>query len=173
MAFVHFLETVIHDRRLPLTTKSLKGELSEAILGAASSALLKADLTQIFTQCVLGESKTESKSRINKIEHYLSAHYAEEISSETLSVRFGLVPSYLSKVFRRQTGMSPTEYLAKRRVEKARELLEQNPDLLIREAAALVGYKDPYYFSKLFKKNTGLWPTQYQEESAKNPENRR
>ena len=34
-------------------------------------------------------------------------------------------------------------------------------------AAALVGYKDPYYFSKLFKKSTGLWPTQYQEEVAK------
>ena len=164
-AFEHFLETVIHDRRLSLDTKPLKEELNEAILGAAAPAGLKADLTQIFRQYVLGESKAELKNRIEQIESYLSSHFAEEISSDTLSARFGFVPSYLSKVFRRQTGMSPTEYLTKRRMEKAKDLLETRPGILIREAALLVGYKDPYYFSKLFKKTTGLWPTQYQEEA--------
>ncbi|MCL2812436.1 MAG: response regulator [Clostridia bacterium] len=170
ISFVHFLEAVIHDRRLPFEIRSLKTELGEAMLGAASSVGLKAGLAQLFCQHVLGESKVESKSRVEQIEQYLSTHYAEEISSETLSARFGFVPSYLSKVFRRQTGMSPTEYLAKRRVDKAKELLETNPDLLIRDAAALVGYKDPYYFSKLFKKSTGLWPTQYQEKIVKKSE---
>ena len=165
MAFEHFLDTVIHDRRLSFETKPLKEELSEAILGAASSTGLKADLAQIFCQYVLGEGKAELKGRIDQIERYLSSHYAEEISSDTLSARFGFVPSYLSKVFRRQTGMSPTEYLTKLRVDKAKELLGTRPGLLIRDAALLVGYKDPYYFSKLFKKSTGLWPTQYQEEA--------
>jgi len=48
-------------------------------------------------------------------------------------------------------------------MEKAKELLKANPKLLIRDAAALVGYKDPYYFAKVFKKATGVWPTEYQE----------
>jgi len=162
-AFEFFLETVVHDKRLLFETKSLKEELGEAVLSAASPAGLRADLTQIFSRYVLGESKMELKNRVDQIELYLSAHYAEDISSETLSARFGLVPSYLSKVFRRQTGMSPTEYLTKLRLEKSKDLLKTRPGLLIRDAAALVGFQDPYYFSKLFKKTTGLWPSQYQE----------
>ena len=166
IAFEDILEAAIHDRRLSLETKPLKEELGEAISGAASPDGLKDGLTQIFIRYTLGESKTELKARVGQIEKYLSERYSEEISSETLSARFGFVPSYLSKVFRRQTGMSPTEYLTKLRMEKARELLGTNPGLLIRDAAALVGYKDPYYFSKLFKKSTGQWPSQYQEEAA-------
>ena len=163
MVFENFLEAVIHDKRLSFDTKALKEELNEAILDAVSPEGLTADISQIFCLYVLGESKAELKTRVDHIQQYLSAHYSEEISSETLSARFGFVPSYLSKVFRRQTGMSPTEYLTKMRMEKAKELLETRPGILIRDAAALVGYKDPYYFSKLFRKTTGSWPSQYQE----------
>jgi len=102
-------------------------------------------------------------SRVDLVRQYLAEHYPEDISSETLSARFGFVPSYLSKVFRRQTGISPTEYLTGLRMAKAKELLASKPGLLIRDAAMLVGYKDPYYFSKLFKKATGLWPSEYQD----------
>jgi len=164
VAFEHFFEKVIHDKRLTFETKPLREELSEAIAATASQSGLAADVAQIFCSYVLGESKVELKSRIERIEQYLSTRYMEEISSDTLSAMFGFVPSYLSKVFRQQTGVSPTEYLTKLRVEKAKELLETKPGLLIREVAALVGYKDQYYFSKLFKKSTGLWPTLYQEE---------
>jgi len=164
-AFEDMLESVIHDRRLDFETKAFREELSETILSAASADVLKVDLTQVFSWHVLGEGKSELRGRVEQIEKYLSAHFTEEISSETLSARFGFVPSYLSKVFRRQTGMSPTEYLSRKRMEKAMELLATNPGLLIRDAAAYVGYKDPYYFSKLFKKFTGLWPSQYQEEA--------
>ncbi|MCL1982381.1 MAG: response regulator [Clostridiales bacterium] len=162
-AFEHLLSCVVYDRRLSLRMKPLREDISEAILCAASPAGLKSDLSQIFKQYALGEGKIEQKSLIDQVEQYLSAHYAEDISSELLSSKFGFVPSYLSKVFRRQAGVSPTEYLAKLRIEKAKELLETRPGLLVREAAALVGIKDPYYFSKLFKKSTGLWPSQYQE----------
>jgi len=167
MAFEHLLESAVHDRRLAFQTKALRGELSEAITNAVSPSALKVDLIQIFRQYCLGKSKAEQKSRVEQIMQYLSSHYTDEISSETLSARFGFAPSYLSKVFRRQIGISPTEYLAKLRMGKARELLGTHSDLLIRDVAALVGYKDPYYFSKLFKKSTGLWPTEYQEKSVK------
>jgi YesN/AraC family two-component response regulator len=163
MAFEHFLAAVIHDKRLTFDTKSLKEELSEAVLSATTPERLKADVTQVFNQYIIGESKVELKSRVDQIQRYLSLYYYEEISSETLSARFGFVAPYLSKVFRRQTGMSPTEYLTKLRVEKAKELLETRSGILVRDVAALVGYKDPYYFSKLFKKSTNLWPSQYQE----------
>ena len=161
--FEHFLETVIHDKRLSLDTKQLKEDIGEAILGATTPAGLKADLKQILSHYVLGESKSELMSRVDLVRQYLAEHYPEDISSETLSARFGFVPSYLSKVFRRQTGISPTEYLTGLRMAKAKELLASKPGLLIRDAAMLVGYKDPYYFSKLFKKATGLWPSEYQD----------
>ena len=162
IAFERFLETVIYDRRLSYEVKALKEELFEAILGAVSPAGLKADMKQIFSQYTLGESKVEQRDLIGRIERYLSAHYAESISSEMLSARFGFVPSYLSKLFRRYTGMSPTEYLTKLRVEKARALLESQSGLLVRDVALLVGFSDPHNFSKLFKKVTGQWPSQVQ-----------
>jgi len=165
-ALTQLLETVVNDERLSLDKKMLSHEISEVISSATSSASLKDNLTRVFNIHALSDSKIEMKKRVLQIEQYLSAHFTDDISSELLSSRFGFVPSYLSKIFRRQTGLSPTEYLTRLRIEKAKELLETKKDLLIRDAANLVGYKDPYYFSKIFKKTTGVWPSQYQENAA-------
>jgi len=169
IAFERFLETVIYDRRLSFESKALKYELGESVLGAASPGALKAGLTQIFKLYSLGEGKAELNSLVKRIELYLSTHYAEDITTETLSAKFGFVPSYLSKVFRRQTGKSPTEYLTDLRIERAKSLMETRNDLLVRDVALLVGFNDPHYFSKLFRKMTGLLPSQYQDEVLKRP----
>ncbi|MDC7234581.1 MAG: helix-turn-helix transcriptional regulator [Spirochaetales bacterium] len=79
---------------------------------------------------------------------------------ETVTKQFFISPSYLSKLFRQFTGKTFIEYLTNLRVSKACELLKTS-DRKLFEIAELVGYSDSRYFSSLFKKHTGLTPSQY------------
>lgn len=96
----------------------------------------------------------------NSIKHYLETHHSEDISLESLSSSMYISPTYMSKLFKQETGESPINYLIKVRMEKAKELLKQN-QYSIKEIANLVGYQDAYHFSKLFKKSTGISPSEY------------
>ncbi|EUJ44094.1 AraC family transcriptional regulator [Listeria riparia FSL S10-1204] len=67
-------------------------------------------------------------------------------------------PTYISKVFKEETGESPINYLIKIRLSRAHDLLTSQ-DVTVKEAAKLVGYNDAFYFSKLFKKYYGFPPS--------------
>lgn len=97
----------------------------------------------------------------NEVEEYLINNYNKNITSDVLSKEFGFVPSYISRLFKRQKGVSPNEYVTKYRIEKAKKLIEENKDLRIKDIADAVGLKEAYYFSKTFKRETGMWPTEY------------
>ena len=68
---------------------------------------------------------------------------------------------YISKIFKSETGDTPINYLISLRMQKARELLDKNPEQSIQTVAMAVGYEDAYHFSKLFKKYFGLSPLYY------------
>lgn len=104
---------------------------------------------------------SESNATIQKVEEYLRGHYAEHITGQTLSKMFGYVPSYISFLFKQAYGQSPTDYLTRIRLDKAKELMRSNPTLLVREVAEQVGFKNQYHFSRVFKKYEGLWPTDF------------
>ena len=98
---------------------------------------------------------------IAKIEEYLKEHFTEDMTNARLAQVFGFVPSYLSRLFRTWRGVSPSEYLMKYRIRTAISLMESDSMMLVKEAAARVGLKDPYYFSKVFKKEMGVSPSEY------------
>ena len=68
---------------------------------------------------------------------------------------------YISKIFKSETGDTPINYLISLRMEKAKELLDQNPEETVQKVAAAVGYEDAYHFSKVFKKYYGISPLYY------------
>ncbi|MNL81897.1 HTH-type transcriptional regulator YesS [compost metagenome] len=74
-----------------------------------------------------------------------------------------LSPSYVSKLFRQQTGLTMTDYLIAVRMEKAKQFLTDYPQLKNYEVSSMLGYSDPVYFNKLFKKTVGLTPKEYKE----------
>ena len=74
--------------------------------------------------------------------------------------------NYLSAVFSQEMGTTFVEYLTAKRMEKARELLRSS-DLRSGEVAVAVGYKDPHYFSFLFKKTQGCTPRDYRAGKSK------
>lgn len=99
----------------------------------------------------------EKKSLVESISKYLNENYTDDISLYTLSKNMYLSPVYISKIFKEITGDSPINYLILIRLSKAKELLEDSK-LSIKTIAKMVGYNDPYYFSKLYKKYYGISP---------------
>lgn len=103
--------------------------------------------------------KTSEKSTIVRtIIAYMNKNYNEDISLDKVAKTTYLSPAYISKVFKEETGYSPINYLISIRLKKSRELLESG-NISVKEAAEQVGYKDAYYFSKLFKKYYGFSPS--------------
>jgi len=98
-----------------------------------------------------------------RIDNYIVSHVSEAITAQTLSAMVGLVPSYLSKLFRDYKGMSPSEYLVHLRIQKAKDLIQKNPNIFAKDLSALIGYTDPLYFSKIFKKKTGVSLSDYKK----------
>lgn len=96
-----------------------------------------------------------------KVAQYLDAHYAEHINNQTLGQVFGYVPSYISLLFRKEYGISPAEYLTRARLDRAKAMMQDSPEMLIRDIAEQVGFKSPHHFSRTFKKYEGVWPTGY------------
>lgn len=95
------------------------------------------------------------------IEQYLMDNYKRNIKAGELSMEFGFVSEYISRIFKKYVGLTPSRYLTKIRMEKACELIRNNPEIQIKEVADQVGYKDIHYFSKVFRKEMGVWPSEY------------
>ena len=123
--------------------------------------------------CALMEKLSGSKLKggsgdiLRQIDDYINTHYAAHINTQTLSRRFGFVPSYISKLFRQYKGMSPSDYLTNVRIEKAKELIGSGIDVNVADISSAVGFSDPSYFSRLFRKMTGLLPTEYRDNKNK------
>ncbi|MFC0211825.1 helix-turn-helix domain-containing protein [Paenibacillus chartarius] len=92
---------------------------------------------------------------------YLSTQYAEPISIELMAETLGYNRAYLSKLFKRETGLTPVTFLLRLRLDKARRMLRERHDLTTAQIAASVGFQDPLYFSKQFHRQYGESPTEY------------
>jgi len=97
---------------------------------------------------------------IRKVIAYIQAHYTEDISLDSLARQFFLNKSYLSQLFKRNTGETLQGFIARLRIEKAMELLVQRA-ANVNDAANEVGYANPGYFGKVFKSIVGISPSEY------------
>ena len=88
--------------------------------------------------------------------HYMT----EEISLNTVAISVGMSPSYFSSIFSKEAGKTFVEYLTEVRIEKAKEFLMCS-SMKTSEIGYEVGYKDPHYFSYIFKKVKGCSPKEY------------
>ncbi len=103
---------------------------------------------------------------VDEVIRYIEDNYAdEELSLNVLASHINFSPNHLSMVFSQQAGQTFTRYLTNYRMNKAKELLRctsKRSSVISME----VGYKDPHYFSYLFKKTQGMTPTQYRGAKA-------
>lgn len=99
---------------------------------------------------------------VERVRNYIEEHYAENFSLAELSALVRANESYVSHAFKKATGYSPQQYILRRRIGKAQCLLIYTA-LPLTEISARVGYDDPNYFSRAFKKIIGMPPRIYRQ----------
>jgi len=97
------------------------------------------------------------------IKHILETYTTEPIRVDRLAGMCGITPEYFRALFHRYCGTSPVKYVNQLRIERAKELILSDA-YTVSEAAAHSGFSDLCYFSKLFKKGTGVSPSEYGKE---------
>ncbi len=101
----------------------------------------------------------------------IDADLSGDLTLKTMAVRFNVNASYLSSLFKKDTGMTLTEYVGKKRVGRAKFLLETTSQQ-IQQISHECGILDVNYFVKIFKKHTGKTPKQYREYAINNAKGR-
>ena len=99
-------------------------------------------------------------SYLEKAMRYIQRNFCEMISVDDIAEFVGISRSHLYRIFMKNTGMSPNEYLSSYRINKACGMLRDS-NLKINEIASSVGIQDQLYFSRVFKKHKGISPSRY------------
>ncbi|NVK12130.1 MAG: AraC family transcriptional regulator [Gammaproteobacteria bacterium] len=95
-----------------------------------------------------------------KLDSYMASHLSEKVSLADMSSVLGMSNTRFCEFFKRQRGERPMAYFNRLKIERAKFLLEQS-DLSVREVGEAIGWQDPYYFSRVFKRYTGQSPRAY------------
>lgn len=106
------------------------------------------------------KQQTKTDSVVEQAKQYIAEHFNKELSLEEMAREVGISPYYLSKLFKESEGTGYIEYTTKLRMDYAKEQLGAT-DRSIKEICHDAGYQDPNYFSRIFKKWTGMTPTEY------------
>lgn len=114
------------------------------------------------------QRESESEHLYKQIVHYMSTQYAHPVSIERMADSLGYNRAYLSRLFKKRTGVSPVSFLLKLRLDKAKLLLRERPELTVEQVAASVGLQDALYFSKQFRRQHGASPTAYRKQILDN-----
>lgn len=107
-------------------------------------------------------SLEHSPSVVEQAKAYIHQHLADVISREDIASHVYLNPDYLTRIFKRETGMSISDYLLQQRLSIAAELLV-NTDLAVSAVASRIGYANFSHFSRIFKKYMGINPLEYRQ----------
>lgn len=116
---------------------------------------------QLTQQEALPGAESITRRTVKQMIHYMSSQYAHPVSIEDMCSSIGYNRAYMSRIFKKETGMTPVTYLLKLRIDKARQLLRERPELSTQQIAASVGLTDALYFSKQFRRFYSVSPSQY------------
>jgi AraC-like DNA-binding protein len=108
------------------------------------------------------EDGSTAEYAVRKAIQYMKSNFMVEFNRDQLAEHVSLSPGYFSVLFKEHTGVSPIRYLNKIKVDYAKELL-RNTALPIKQIAEDSGFKDSFYFSRLFLKETGLSPRDFRK----------
>ena len=104
---------------------------------------------------------------IDKATIYFSEHYNEEICIEDYAQKHHMSTSWFIKNFKQYTGSTPMQYILSKRIYNA-EILLQDEQYNITEISNIIGYDNPLYFSRIFKKVKGISPSEYRKNIPQN-----
>ena len=134
----------------------------EQLLSLEELQPLMADMFRNYCRLVRKYSTQKHTPPVQQALIYIDANLSGDLSLKTLAQKLNISSSYLSTIFKKETGHTLTDLIAQRRVDRAKELL-RTTRLQIQTVAQHCGIVDVHYFSKIFKKVTGQTPKEYRD----------
>jgi AraC family transcriptional regulator len=116
-----------------------------------------------ITETARGETSSLPGFKLRRVTDWMAEHLDEEFSLPRLAEQAGMSEFHFNRLFKRATGVPPSQYQIKLRMDAARRLLRETKNSVI-TIANEVGYSNPSHFAQLFRKETGLAPTDYRRE---------
>lgn len=150
----------------PVYLHEISSRFSREIEGVNNlTAVTKLRERMVCDYCALVKEKARARNTplirgvINHIEFYLNT----PLSLSAISKRFNVSSPYLSGLFKKETGMTITDYINNQRIREAQKLLIRS-NMPIQDIASMVGFQDVNYFTKLFRRTFGKAPREYRKE---------
>ncbi|MDF2510928.1 MAG: response regulator [Herbinix sp.] len=151
------------EKRFEKVLKNNYYKVLDEIIGAKEVGALynigKRYINETVNQIMEGR-QNKANSIIEKADKYILEHYNEDISLDEIAQHVNLSSYYFSRFYKNATGTNFTDKMVMLRMDKAKELLKQE-ELSVKDVSYMVGYSDPNYFSKIFKKVTGFNASEY------------
>lgn len=149
-------------------------KVTEYLLKPVDTEELKAALLTLSNQYNIQQSSLNdifnitttynTPAQISEIlKNYILKNYHMDINLNRIANNMNYSSGYLTKIFYRQYKCTPSRYLISLRIQKARQLLSHNVELSVKQVGESVGYSEQGYFSRIFKKQTGLSPLEYRD----------
>ena len=124
------------------------------------------DYLKNLSKCIFDHPEVQFEGKFSKYvqdaQIYIMQHYSFSIGVESIAEYLHLESAYLMRIFKKETGQTINGYLTNYRINMAIEIMKTK-NYQIQEISSMVGYQDPKYFSKVFKKITGFLPSEYKE----------
>ncbi len=125
-------------------------------------ALVESYIRMIFEVCPTKKEKENFDPLVENLKNYIEANIEYKIDLELLAQIFHYNEKYLGRLFKKKTGLSFSEYVNLRRVERGKELLISGNDTVI-NISSRIGFNNVTYFNRMFKKHYGVTPSEYRQ----------
>ena len=132
----------------------------DALEGNDAMSLRLQEFTTEMVMAVSRVNEVDNDDVIYRAVEYIRTHYQEKVTLENVASKVGFSPSYFSMIFKKKFGCNFTTYLNEVRIKVSKSALVGS-DASIQEIASMVGYDDPSYFTRVFKRMTGVTPGFY------------
>ncbi len=125
-----------------------------------AGALILLLLSEVLGRARKSSQVGEAENLVERAKFLMQENVSASMRVEEVGERLGVGQEKFYEAFKAYTGMTPYQYFIQLKILKAKELLAE-PDASVKEVAFTLGFEDPYYFSRLFKKKTGLAPSEW------------
>ena len=146
-----------------LREEAMRSSASRLFVRAQAIAVHLARNYVALTEALRGETSSLPGFKLRRITDWMAEHMPEEFSLARLAEQAGMSEFHFNRLFKRATGVPPSQYQIKLRMDAARRLLRETKRSVI-TIAIEVGYSNPSHFARLFRKETGLSPTDYRRQ---------
>jgi signal transduction histidine kinase/DNA-binding LacI/PurR family transcriptional regulator/AraC-like DNA-binding protein len=139
-------------------------QLNRGVAAVLSKGVFTAEETLLHIDQALARSKrlgSEAQRLVRRVMAYIHEHYPDPLSRDQLANYTGVSERHLNRCFLQETGLAPMAYLNRYRIQKARLLLADH-SYTITDVMGMVGFSDSSYFTRVFRREVGVSPSEYQ-----------